>query len=96
MKTQKETKEKLSGKRLAVRILAIVLAALMVIGIAYYTIFMIVQAGKEKAAEKEKEKQEQTNPDGNGNNNTNNNNSNSSDSGINDNTLPDDAADDIF
>lgn len=48
-------KEKVSGKVLATRILAIVLSVLMVVGIAYYTIAMIVDSVK---ANKETEKEE--------------------------------------
>lgn len=89
----KKSKEKVSGKRLAIQILAIILAVLMVVGIAYYTIYMIVEAGKKKAAENEKEKQEQTDTSTNGQSHSTSDNT---DSGANDNTLPDDAADDIF
>ncbi len=60
-------KEKASGKVLATRILAIALAVLMVVGIAYYTIFMIADSIKAKNnANKEDSKTEEsdTNHDG--------------------------------
>ena len=44
---------------LAMRILLLVLVALMVIGLAFTSIWMVVDQIKTKQAEKEKEKQEQ-------------------------------------
>ena len=43
----------------AVRILAIILSVLMVVSMAFYTIYMIVDSIKQAQAEKEKEEQEQ-------------------------------------
>lgn len=43
----------------AVRILAIILSILMVVSMAFYTIYMIVDSIKQAQAEKEKEEQEQ-------------------------------------
>ncbi len=44
---------------LAMRILLLVLVALMVIGLAFTSIWMVIDQIKTKQAEKEKEKQEQ-------------------------------------
>ena len=59
-------KEKVSGKVLATRILAIVLSVLMVVGIAYYTIAMIVDSVKsnQETGKEENKTETDTNHDG--------------------------------
>lgn len=57
-------KEKVSGKVLATRILAIVLSVLMVVGIAYYTIAMIVDSVKANQETKNESTTSDTNHDG--------------------------------
>ena len=65
-KANTNEKEKPSGKVLATRILAIILAVLMVVGIAYYTIYMVVDSIKDKTT--------QTTEDQNKNNSSNSDN----------------------